>query len=126
MLSLLQKSLKSIKVCIYIVFNIQKKCAWKKNKNSRLQKTLCDFEPIFSWVRQNQDILGRWKLAAMIKTSSHQGTLQFFWNREPSLLKSNHCFLPSRWFRYFPNQSFLFCICLMTHCCLVNVSTHRS
>ena len=70
-------------LCIKIV--TQSKRVFKEIKNSRLQKTSCDLEPRFSWDLQVQDILGRWKLVPMMKTSEEQGTLRFFWNDERSL-----------------------------------------
>ena len=54
----------------------------KKNFKSRTRGSNIHYvilSQVFLWVRQIQDILGRWKLVPMMTTSGHQGTLQFFW-----------------------------------------------
>ena len=80
MLNLLQKTLKSSKVFIYINFNTQSKCVLKKSRIRGSNR----YNAILSLVF-HLDIMGRWKPVPMMTTRGHQGTLQFIWNDELSL-----------------------------------------
>ena len=79
MLSLLQKSLKSCKVFIYIIFKSQSKRVFKKSRIRGSKRQIMQFGTKFFESPTGPRHPREMKTStAVIKTSGHQGTLQFF------------------------------------------------